>query len=256
MRKNKMIWAVIVAMMLAVYSSNAVSNASAVLEIPIQAALDKLNASKDNMLKSKVNGLSTALLTSQEQAKSWDLKIVEIHSINDEALIRLQQEMKEIDVVKIDKLAADLEKTKDRYRPVITAYNPLNTMLGSKIKIARAAVQLARADIELKQAALKKAKDAKAATVRKIRATLAQINAYKVQIKAAKSNASLQKNRMTAAGKSFNQAVKNGDMNNALTYLTTLTTLSRQIVEQKQNIHATEKIISSIIIKAKDQMPA
>jgi hypothetical protein len=124
------------------------------------------------------------------------------------------------------------------------------------MKIATAAVQLARADIELKQSKLKKAKDLKAATVRSIRGTLAQMDTYKIQIKAAKNNANLQKTRIIAAGKSFNQAVKKADMKSGLDYLTTLADLSKQIVEQKQKIYATERIISSIIIKAKDQVPA
>ena len=256
MRNKNMIRVIICAMILMAIGSNAISAASVELELPIQAALDKINASKDSVLKSKVLGLTSALFTSQEQIKSWDLKIIEINSINDEALAQLQQKIKEIDTIKIELLATDLEKTKDRYRPVFTAYNPLSTLLGSKMKIATAAVQLARSDIELKQSKLKKAKDLKAATVRSIRGTLAQIDAYKVQIKAAKSNASLQKTRITAAGKSFNQAIKKADMKSGLDYLTTLAALSKQIVEQKQKIHATEKIISSIIIKAKDQVPA
>src|SRR5665647_3593719 len=79
--------------------SNAISAASVELELPIQAALDKINASKDSVLKSKVLGLTSALFTSQEQIKSWDLKIIEINSINDEALAQLQQKIKEIDAV-------------------------------------------------------------------------------------------------------------------------------------------------------------
>jgi molybdopterin converting factor small subunit len=256
MKNKKMISLVIYAIILMVIGSITVSATSVELELPIQTSLDKINKSTDTVLKAKVLELTKSLITSQEQIKSWDLKIIDIHSTNDQALVRLQQKIKEIDVVKIEQLATDLEKTKDRYRPVFTAYNPLSTLLGSKIKVATAAIQLARADIELKTSKLKNAKDHKANTVRLIKSTLSQIDAYKVQLKAAKSNISLQKTRMTAAGKSFNSAIKNADMKAGLDYLTTMAALSKQMVEQKQKIQETEKVISSIIIKAQDQVPA
>lgn len=256
MKSKEIIRIVICAMIVMAIGSITVSAATVELELPIQTSLDKISKSTDTTFKAKVLGLTASLLTSQEQIKSWELKIVEIHSSNEEALLRLQQQIKEIDAVKIELLASDLEKTKDRYRPIFTAYNPLSTLLGSKIKVATAAVQLARADIELKQSKLKKAKDHKANTVRLIRGTLAQINDYRVQAKAAKSNVSLQKTRMTAAGKSFNLAIKKADMKSGLDYLTSLAALSKQMVEQKQKIQAAERIISSIIMKAKDQIPA
>jgi hypothetical protein len=225
------------------------------LNIPIKSALEKIKTSTDSTVKSKVQVLYLDLLSSQEQDQALEEKIKTIHYKNEEALTLLLQQIKGIDAAKIDKLKAELEKTKDRYNPVFKAYKAVNPLLSSKAKSVKVAVQLARIDIENKEDALRKAKDAAAKTTKKIRAVLAEIDPIKVQIKAAKSNVSGQKNRISQAGKSFNLVVKKNDVKSALEGLTVLASQSRQIVAQKQNIHTLENKISGILIRAKAQIP-
>ncbi|QGQ93984.1 hypothetical protein EHS13_03205 [Paenibacillus psychroresistens] len=226
------------------------------LDLPIQSALDKLKTSTDNATKVKINTLYNELITSQEQAKTSESKASEIHYKNDEALSLLQQQIREVDATIIANLEADLEKAKNRYRPLLNASTPLTTMFGKKVKLVTTAAQLARIDVQNKQNALKKAKDNKAATIRKIRATLAETAPIKVQIKAAKSSISQNKTRLTAAGKSFNLAVKKPDTKSAMEWLATSSSLSRQIADQKQNLYTLEQKISAILVRAKAQVPA
>jgi hypothetical protein len=256
MKPKKMIFMVILTILFFASSSNFVTAASVDLDLPIQTALDKIKATADTAVKIKINTLYTELINSQEQAKSSEIKYSDIHYKNDEALSLLLQQIKEVDSTIVANLEADLEKAKDRYRPFLNVSTPLTTMFGKKVKLVTTAAQLARIDIQNKQNALKKAKDNKANTVRKIRATLAEIDPLKVQIKSAKSNTSLQKTSMTTAGKSFNQAVKKTDVKSAMDWLTAISSLSRQIVEQKQDMYTIEQKISAILVRAKAQVPA
>jgi hypothetical protein len=226
------------------------------LNIPIKSALEQLKTTADSSIKAKLNVLYLDLLVLQEQDQAWDEKIKTIHYKNEEDLILLLQLVKGIDTVKIDKLKAELEKTKERYKPVFKAYKAINPLLGSQAKSLKVAVQLARIDIENKEDDLRKAKEGAAKTVKKIRTVLADIGPMKVQIKAAKSNANAQKTHVANAGKGFNQAVKKKDTQSALGDLTALASHSRQLVVQKQNIHSLEKKIMDILIKAKTLIPA
>jgi DNA repair exonuclease SbcCD ATPase subunit len=256
MKPKRMIFMVILTILFFASSSNAATAASVDLDLPIQSALDVIKASADSATKIKISTLYNELMNYQEQAKSSEIKASDIHYKNDEALSLLLQQIKEVDATIVANLEADLVKAKDRYRPFLNVSTPLTTMFGRKVKLVTTAAQLARIDIQSKQNALKKAKDNKANTVRKIRTTLAEIDPLKVQIKSAKSNVSLHKTRITAAGKSFNQAVKKDDIKSAMDWLTTLSSLSRQIVEQKQNIYTIEQKISAIIVRAQAQVPA
>jgi hypothetical protein len=231
-------------------------SAAGVLNIPIKSALETLKTNADSTTKSKINLLYLDLLSSQEQDQAWEDKIKTIHYKNEEDLILLLQQTKKIDAMKIDKLKAELEKTKDRYKPVFKAYKAVNPLLSSQGKKVKVAVQLARIDIENKEDGLRKAKETSAQKIKKIRTVLADIDAMKVQMKAAKSNAITHKTQASHAGQSFNQAVKKKDLTSALDDLTALASHSRQIVLQKQNIHSLEKKITEIILKAKALIPS
>jgi hypothetical protein len=256
MKPKKLIFIVMAAILVFASSSSLVAEASVDLDLPIHSALDKIKASADSTTKIKISTLYNELINYQEQAKSSESKATEIHYKNDEALSLLQQQIREVDATIVANLEADLAKAKDRYRPLLNASTPLTTLFGKKVKLVTTAAQLARIDVQNKQNALKKAKDNKAATVRKIRATLAEADPLKVQIKAAKSSVSLNKTRLSAASKSFNLAVKKADTKSAIDWLTTSSSLSRQIAEQKQSLYTLEQKISAILIRAKAQVPA
>jgi hypothetical protein len=246
----------ILAMMLTAVLPTASLAAASELNLPIKSALEKIKTSADSTIKNKVNLLYLDLLLLQEQDQAWEEKIKTIHYKNEEDLLLLLQQIKGIDIAKIDKLKAELEKTKDRYKPVFKAYKAINPLLGSQAKSLKVAVQLARIDIENKEDGLRKAKDATAKTIKKIRTVLADIEPMKVQIKAAKSKVNAEKTHVTHAGKSFNQAVTKNDLKSGLESLTALASHSRQIVVQKQNLYSLEKKITDILIKAKTLIPA
>lgn len=255
MKSMKVFMLVLSMIMLLTANLNTVNAAAPDLDLPIQSALDKLNKTANSATKAKVDTYYKALIHYQELTKSADSKGTELHYKNEETLSLLQQKIKEVDAAIVANLEAELAKTKSRYQPLLNASTPLTTMLGSKVKLVTTAAQLARIDIQNKSNALKKAKETKASTIRKIRATLAEANPLKVQIKAAKSSISQQKTRLTAAGKSFNLAVKKGNIPSALDGLSLLSTSSRQISEQKQSITNIEQKISAVFARAKAQLP-
>jgi hypothetical protein len=255
MKPKKMIVVLFFTIMLSAANFNAAA-ASVDLELPIQSALDKLKTSTDGAVKIKATTLFSELINYQELAKSEETKGSELHYKNEEALSQLLQQIKEVDAVKVANLETELAQAKSRYQPFLNVTTPLTTLFGRKVKLVTTAAQIARIDLQNKQNALKNAKDTKANTVREIRATVAEINPLKVQVKSAKSTVTLKKTSITAAGKSFNLAVKKGDTKSALDWLTTLSSSSRQIVEQKQAIYTIEQKITAILIRAKAQLPA
>lgn len=246
----------LIVFMLAASIPNAGLAASAELNIPIHSALEKLIAKADSPTKSKLHTFYSDLLTLQQQEEALEEKWKVIHYNNEADVLELKEQIKRIDEDKLEQLKDDLEKTKNRYRPILNVANPASILLGSKGRTIRFGVQLARQDIQAKQAKLQAAKDNTARTIRLLRATLATINPKKVQIKEAKNAVILHKTRVSSASKSFNSAVKKGNTKLALEWLTTLSALSRQIVVLKQNMNTVEHDIADIIQTVKAQIPA
>src|SRR4051794_1559712 len=113
---QKLLMLMLAIMLIAAFPNTAIAAMDA-LHIPIKSALEKIKISADSTIKSKLNLLYLDLLTSQEQVQAWDEKIKTIHYKNEEDFILLLQQIKRIDIEKLDRLKAELKKTKDRYKP-------------------------------------------------------------------------------------------------------------------------------------------
>jgi hypothetical protein len=256
MKTNKRLFMLTLFVILMVTVPNAVKGDSAELNIPIKTALVNLSTKVDSSTKNQLNQFNSDLLSLEVQEQNWDDKTNVIHNNNDQALLEIKQQSKIINADKLVQLKVDLDKTKDFYRPILNVANPTSILLGYKGRPIRFGVQLARQDIQSKEIKLQKAKDATATTIKLIRNTLATIDPINLQIKEAKNAVKVQKNRVSIASKSFNLAVDKGDTKSALEWLTTLSTVSRQIVVLKQNMNSLEIKISAIIQTVKSQIPA
>lgn len=271
MNTNKKIAALLITLMLYTVAPTAITAASLELSASMKTALGKMTAAADSSLKGKINTLYSDLLNLQEQDQNWDARIKTLHYKNEETLIVLRRQIKQIDADKLNKLEIQVNQTRDRYKPLFALYTSLNKQIAAakplKNKVLNAMLrlqadsmktvyQLARQDIRTKENALKAAKDSAAKTIKKIRETLADIDPINVQIKAERSATNTPRKRVSTEWINFKYAVKKSDAKSTLDSLTTLVPLSHQIVYQKQKIHTLEKKISDTILKAKAQIPS
>lgn len=239
------------------------------LSAPIQASFNKTVASADSSTAAKLNALYKELGTLLEQDRNSETKIKALHYRNEEALIALRKQIREMDAGKLDKLSTQVLQTKNKYEPLFTRYTAankqitvakplknklLNSLLRAQADALKLSVQLARQDIRSKEDALRTAKTATALKIKNARNTLATIDPLKVQIKAQRSAASLPRKSLSPVWTNFKYAIKQGEAKSTLDSLSTLVRLSRQIMDQQNKIDALEIKISEIITRLKAQI--
>ncbi|MFX3635816.1 MAG: hypothetical protein ACE3L7_27980 [Candidatus Pristimantibacillus sp.] len=248
-----------------------VNAASFEFTVTYKTAFDKMIKAAKEATAGTLEKQYVDLQALQKQDVDWDKKINDLHYSNDEAVLLTRSKLKEIDAAKIKKLQEEVQRTKDKYQPLVAVYDSLkqqlalakslkNTtlaaMLKPQVETAKVAVQLARQNIRDKEAALKAAKAATAQTVKQIRETLAGIDTTKVKVKAAKSTISSTKKQFTTEVTILKQVVKKGDATATISSFTRLLSLQRQINEQKGKVFAFEQQITTIITKANSQIPS
>jgi hypothetical protein len=231
------------------------SAASIELTAAAKTAFDKTSAGAGPVLEAKLNYQYNSFLTLQEQDQSLDERIKATHYSNEETLIALRKQVRQINAEKINQLEIKLKQTKDLYSPLFTVYNSLNTFFGSQSDSTKAAVQLARLDIKLKKDTLDKLKDTTSKKIKLIRDILDEIDPITVQIKKERSAISTPKSRIPSVWDSFKQALRNNEAKNALDSITDLVSLMNKIIEQKQKIYNLELRIKDIQLRAKAQIP-
>lgn len=236
-----------------------------------KTAFDKMTAAADLSQRNKLNAQYGDLQSVQEQDRKWDSSIAAQHASNEEAQKAVRQSIKKIDEAKLSKLASDVTRTKEHYKPLFALYKSinekidaakllkdkdLNALLRAQAEPTKIAVQLAREDIRSKEQALKNAKDAVARTAKAVRDTLSAIEPLKAQIKAQKSALDVPKKRLPLEWKDFTGKVKKSDAQGSSEALSAVVASTRQVIERKQAIHSLEKKIADVILKAKAQIPA
>ncbi|MCD9020409.1 hypothetical protein [Cohnella silvisoli] len=244
------------------------SAATVELTVPIKTAFDATTASADSQTAVKLNSHYKDLGTLLGQDKDSEIKIKELHYRNEETLIALRKQIREIDADNLNKLEVQVLQTKERYKPLFAAYasllkqitvaryaknKTLNAVLRTQADAMKITVQLARQEIGSKQASFRKAKEATAQTIKAAREMLATIDPLKVQIKAQRSAANLPRASLSPVWTNFKYAIKKSDAKSTLDSIATLVMLTRQIVEQQQKIHALEVKIADILVKTKAQ---
>jgi hypothetical protein len=220
-----------------------------------KSAFNKALAAAGPSLEAKLNSQYNSFLTLQEQDQSWDERIKVTHYNNEDTLIALRKQIKQINAEKIIQLENKLKQTKDLYSPLFSLYNSLNTLFGSPSSSTKVAVQLARLDIKVKKDALDTLKDNTTKKVKIIRDILAEIDPVAVQIKVVRSAINSPKNRIPSAWDSFKQALKNNEAKSASDSLTDLVGNMNKIMEYKQKIYNLELKIKDIQLRAKAQIP-
>lgn len=269
-RKQAVTWVLFILSLCSIVLFKPVSVAAATIELttPIKVSFDKTTTSANTQTATKLVTLYRELGSLLEQDRNSESKIKSLHYRNEEALIALRKQIREIDADKLSKLEAQVKQTKERYEPLFALYasvneqiraakylknKTLNALLRAEADGMRPAILLARQDIKNKEVELKAAKVSTAKTIKSARETLAAIDPLKVQVKSQRSAASLPRKSLSPAWTNFKYAIKKSEAKGTLDALETLVMLSRQIAEQQQKIYLLEVKISDIIDRTKTQ---
>ncbi|MGF7048944.1 molybdopterin converting factor small subunit [Paenibacillus sp. DS2015] len=239
------------------------------LSASAQSAFNTMLSSTDSSSAATLKKRYSEVLNLQQKHLEWDTKIESIHFVNEEVIINLRKQIKQIDEDKLSKLDTQLKQARERYKPLFTLYTALNqqitmankvknkelsTALKSQVSTMKVAVQMARIDVANKVSALQLAKSQTAKTKKSLRNMLGARDPIKVQIKAAKSTVSASKKQLTSETTLFKQVVKKGEVNNTLKSLERMLLCSQQIFELKEKIYTLENKITTIHAQVKSQI--
>ncbi|MFC4303235.1 hypothetical protein [Cohnella boryungensis] len=238
------------------------------LTVAVKASFDKTSAAADAKTAAALNALYNDLSSLLKEDKELEAKIKAQRYRNEETLIALRKQIREIDAPKLARLAQQTQQAKARYQPLFDAYSALNKQItlakGVKNKTLNAllrtqadamklSVQFAREEIKEKEAAHKAARTAASNKIKAARDSLASIEKLKVQIKAQRSAASLPRSSRSPVWANFKYAIKRNDARGSQDSLSTLVMLSRQIVEQQKKIQSLELRIADSLSGTKAQ---
>ncbi|RXZ82673.1 hypothetical protein EBB07_09235 [Paenibacillaceae bacterium] len=240
------------------------------LSASTQTAFDKLVAESDSATSSNLTASYSTLAQLDKDINNWDRAASTLRHSNEEALILLRKQLRQVNSGKLEQLEKQVQQTKVRYQPLFTLYSVLNDQLKStkpskdkelnaalkrRVQTMKITVQLAKQDIKAKEQAWKAEKNKTSKLVKSIRLVLTDIDVSKTRIKSEKSAASSKSKEYNSTWKMFNQSVKKSDKRSVATQLNKLTSLSRQISTHKQRIHEQEQKISAVLAKAKAMLP-
>ncbi|PYI57230.1 hypothetical protein [Paenibacillus flagellatus] len=265
------VWAAATAALLAIATASPVASAASYeLSATAKAAFDKMAANAGGTLQQKLTAQYGELLSLQRQERSLEEAVKTLQKSNDEALSDVRARIKQIDAAKLEKLKQEADRTKERYKPLLEQYTALNkrleaaramkskelsALLRLQADAMKPAVQLAKLDIQAKDNALQTAKRSVSDKQKAIRGTLAGIEPLEAKIRAERDAESAQKKQAAADWKSFPPHVKQADARAAANTLEALVARYRQMVDRKEAIRGLETQISSVIAKAKEQIP-
>ncbi|RED54906.1 MULTISPECIES: hypothetical protein [Cohnella] len=253
--------ALLLIVLIAVMPANA-DAASIQLTASLKASLDKTAASADTKTAAKLQTLYVDLGAQLKADKDTAASIKTLQYRNEEAVILIRKQIREIDAAKVSRLSNDVQQVKARYKPLFDSYAALNKQLATARSLKnktltgvlsfqadamKIAVQLARSDIKAKETAYKTAKTAASARIKAARDSLAAIDPFKVQIKAHRSSLSQMRASQSPVWSNFKYALKKYDANGAHNTLASLVASAKQIAAQQQKIYTLEAKISDVV---------
>ncbi|SDC21400.1 hypothetical protein SAMN02799630_00815 [Paenibacillus sp. UNCCL117] len=255
-----------------VFAASVPSAAAAEAEVTasVKKALDKTIASADHARAGKLSAFYKELMSVQSQDSELTSRVKAQNAANKTAISALNKQIKQIDAPKLARLEEEVKSVKERYAPLLARYTQLNKQLdlsrsvGTKelssllrlqLQAMKIPVQLARLSIKAKEAALKSAKDKAGQTAKKIRGSLEAVEPLQAQIKTKQSVVKSIDSNMTPLWSSFKQAVKKQEAESALSTLTSVVSMSGQIVKEKQHMLTLEQKIRDVVAAAKAQLP-
>ncbi|UKS26317.1 hypothetical protein LOZ80_33130 [Paenibacillus sp. HWE-109] len=235
----------------------------------IQTSLDKTIASASQIQARTIQSLHTEFLNLQKQDQNWESKIDSLHNRNKDTAATVNKQSKEIDNAKIASLEADVLQARERHKPLLSRYTTLNKQieaarsfksrsLNALLRIQATALKIpvgfARADIASKVKIHKTAKDSAAQAAKKIRDRLDDIDPINAQIKAKQGAIKATQNSLSSTWSAFKQAAKKSDPTGVQNSLSSMVSLSRQIIEEEQKIFKLESTVSETLAAIQLQM--
>jgi len=266
---NRSLTAFLAALVLAA-SLPSVAAADAEVTVSVKKALDQTIASADQTRAGKLSASYKELISVQSQDSDLTSRIKAQSAANKEAISALNKQIKQIDAAKLARLEEEVKSVKERYAPLLARYTQLNKQLdmsrsvGTKelssllrlqLQAMKIPVQLARLSIKTKETAWKSAKDKAGQTAKKIRTSLEAVEPLQAQVKTKQSLVKSIDSSMTPVWGSFKQAVKKQEAETAASTLTSVVSMSSQIVKEKQHMLALEQKIRDVVAAVKAQVP-
>lgn len=269
--RGKAFSAILILVLLSVSVMSSTAAASSVkLTTAAQTTLGKLLTEAGSQMKEKLQAQSVSLVVWQASEDALDKQIQTLHDNNGTALAAVRERIKVIDAEKLKKLTQDVAAAKERYKPLFSLYTSLNAqikdakalklktlaaMLQAQADGLKPAVAIARADIRAREDVLRVAKATTTSKVKHLRTMLTDIDPLRDQIKSVQAVVSGTKKNIPPVITTMNTAMKDNSLEGTLQSLTTLVSLSRSIVEQKQRVSSFESRISGIISSVSAQIP-
>lgn len=266
MRKMYAGWLVVLIGLLAAVPVRA---ASVEMSSTVKAGFDKIVASADSSLASRLTATYQDLTTLQGQNEEWDQNNAKIHTENADRLSQFGKEMEQLDAEKRQKLEQQYKQAKEKYAPLFDSYSALNKQimiarffrskevnaaLRAQADAMKIPLDLARRDSKAKLDAWNAAKSSAANTVKRVRQTIDETKPLQDQIKAKKKSITALNGQFTEAWKLFSPAVKKGDASAAMAALNGAVSSARQRNDEKEAIYALEVGIRDILQRAKSQL--
>ncbi|MFC4599852.1 hypothetical protein [Cohnella hongkongensis] len=240
--------------------------ASVELTASLKASLDKTAASADAKTAARLRTLYAELDVQLQADKKMAADIKTLKHRNEEAVLLVRKQIREIDAARIARLAAEAQQAKARYKPLLDSYASLNKRLSlarsvkSKTLVSalsfqaeamKLPVRLAREDMKAKNDAHKAAKAAASAKIKAARDSLSAIDPLKIQIKDRRSSMSRTRAGLSPVWSNFKYALKKNDPGSAVQSLNSLVAAVKQIVADQQRIYVLEGKIASVIAVTK-----
>lgn len=235
----------------------------------IKAAFDLTAATASNEARLKLNNLYNDLSSLKLQYDKREEQIRTLHYNNEQLLIVVRQQIKEIDSREVNRLEVEVNSAKQRYQPLFDQYSALNkrisiakglkdktlnAVLGAQGEAMKVLVQLARQEIRDKQELLKIAKAARTKKTAAARKTLSGIESPQTTIKSNKSTITSLNKRLTADWSDFKSSIRKQNPVLTTQSLSSLVSVHRQIATHKQKIIELEQKISVVITNTQKQI--
>ncbi len=235
----------------------------------IKAAFDLTAAAASGEARVKLNNLYNDLSGLKSQYDKREEQIRTLHYNNEQALIIVRQQIKEINIREVTRLEGEVNSAKQRYQPLFDQYSALNkrisiakglkdktlnTVLKTQGDAMKILVQLARQEIRDKQELLKVAKATRTKKTADARKTLAGIESPQTAIKSNKSSITSLNKRLAADWSDFKASIRKQSPVLSTQSLSSLVSVYRQIATHKQKIIELEQKISNVIANTQKQI--
>ncbi|MDF2935890.1 MAG: hypothetical protein K0Q90_1263 [Paenibacillaceae bacterium] len=244
---------------------------SAKLSTTAKASIEKLAAQSNAPLQKKLTEQSSSIQELEIQDGQLNQEIENLHRANEDKRLAINTRIKQLNAEKLAALKSAAAEARERYSPLFALQTSLNkqltaarklknkTLIGAletQLSVVKTSALLARGDIRLKDEAYAKVKESTVKATNSARTVLKDVSLEQAKISSEKKASAETGKQIAAESKSLTAAIKSKDATETLRSVTTLATLSGQIINQKTRIISSEKRIASILEKAAALLPS